>query len=67
MDDRAWETGELRHAVLVATLKFFADSFEHRDGRVSQFQDELDEACKALADKLREPETCYACGQEKTP
>ena len=65
MNDREFELGRLRSDALHLALAYVADIFAHRDGRVSEHQGPFDAACKALAAKLNEPETCFACGQEK--
>lgn len=64
--DRSFEINILRGKALQAGLLCLADNL-HAQGTYDVAPvDAFDEACKALADKLREPEKCYACGQEKT-
>jgi hypothetical protein len=58
------ELGELRRKVLALSLGHLAYAFAHPDEFPAMLE-EFDDAVKALAAKLNEPETCYACGQEK--
>ena len=60
--DRDIFIGTLRRKVIIAAMRSITDAFEN-PGIVTPFQDGFDEAVKALAAKLNEPETCYACGQ----
>jgi hypothetical protein len=57
--------GELRRKVLALALSHLAYVFAHPD-EIPEILEEFDDAVKALAAKLNEPETCYACGQEKS-
>ena len=63
--DTGIQEGILRRNALVAAMRYTADAMSDSLGAVSPLQDEFDDAVKALAAKLNEPETCYACGQEK--
>ena len=63
--DRQFELNHLRQQVTIAVMRLMAERLEGPPlVTVPEGQDAFDLACTALADKLREPETCYACHQQ---
>lgn len=62
--DRGQEIRALRAKILIASLRSAASYFDRPIETAAPSTEELDNAVKALAAKLNEPEKCYACGQE---
>jgi hypothetical protein len=62
---RVLELGDLRRKVWTETLKAMSRQLDDPpQAPLVRTTDEFDAAVLALADKLREPERCFSCGQE---
>ena len=61
---RSMELGTLRREIWIQTMKLMTDQLERpMTAPLTKQGTAFDDAVTAYVDKLRQPETCYVCGQ----